>query len=56
MNFDTFDDALKWIHMDLMCKHRQFARDRNEEARSRVFDLLDEMEWVYPQLKETKNG
>ena len=52
----NFDDALKLIHMDLICKHRQFARDNDEESRSRVFDLLDEIEWVYPQLKDKENG
>lgn len=47
-----FDNALAAVHLDLILKHRERAQQRDEEGRKRIFDLLDELEWVYPQLKE----
>lgn len=50
-----FGNALKAVHLDLILQHRERARLRDEEGRKRMFDLIDELEWAYPQLKEQYN-
>ena len=47
-----FDDCLKKVWLDLIIKHRNYARDRNEIEREKIFNLLDELEAVYPQLSD----
>lgn len=51
-----FDQAVKMVFLDLLIKHRNHARDRNEADRVRVYNMLDDLEWAYPQLKEKENG
>jgi len=53
------------IILDLTRRHMYAARDKKEDERARLFRLLDEFEWAYPdaiaevevlypkQLKET---
>ncbi len=47
-----FDDCLKRVWMDLLHKHRECARNKNKLERERIFNLLDELEAVYPQLSD----
>jgi hypothetical protein len=47
-----FDDCLKRVWLDLLYKHRQFAKDKDELNRQKIFELLDELEAVYPQLSD----
>lgn len=45
---DSFEMALKRVYIDLLVKHLALARDKDEEGRKRVFELIDDLEWVYP--------
>ena len=33
---------------DLYCRHYDAARDKDETARKRLFDLIAEFEWAFP--------
>lgn len=37
------------IILDLSHRHMRAAKDGDEESRARLFRLLDEFEWAYPE-------
>lgn len=48
-----FDDCLKRVWLDLIMKHREYARkDFNSPEREKVFKLIGELEAIYPQLSD----
>lgn len=36
------------LHGDLVDRHHRAAREGDEETRERLFKLIDEIEWAYP--------
>ncbi len=47
-----FNDCLKLVWLDLLHKHRECARNRDETERERIFNMIDELEAIYPQLSD----
>lgn len=47
-----FDDCLQLIWRDLLLKHRNAAKNGDEENRMKLFKLISELEAVYPQLSD----
>lgn len=47
-----FDDCLKKVWLDLIIKHRNAARDRDEPLREKYFNMIDDLEAVYPKLTD----
>lgn len=45
-----FDDCLKRVWLDLLYQHRQAAKDKDEPRRERIFNMINTLEAVYPQL------
>lgn len=47
-----FDNGLKIVWRDLILKHHQAARDKDEQLRLRLLNMIDLLESVYPQLSD----
>jgi hypothetical protein len=46
------NDCLKRVRMDLILKHRQAARDKDEPLREKLFNMISELEAIYPHLSD----
>ncbi|MEL6100500.1 MAG: hypothetical protein AAFR68_04195 [Pseudomonadota bacterium] len=41
-------ESFEWVYRDLIYKHQMAARAKKEDDRSRLFSLINELEWAYP--------
>lgn len=47
-----FNDCLNKVWLDLIIKHRNAAKDKDEPLREKLFNMIDDFESVYPQLSD----